>query len=89
MTVFKNQIEKVDKKLLKLIEECPEYQAKNDIFQNMLGIGSIVAFSLLANMPGLGNISKHAAALVGVAPFDRESGSYKGQRKMVVGRICD
>ena len=87
LTVFKNQIEKVDKKLVKLIEECPEYQAKNDILQSMPGIGHIVAFSLLADMPELGNISsKQAAALVGVAPFNRESGSYKGQRNIKGGR---
>jgi len=87
LTVLNNQIDNVDKKLLKLIEECPEYQAKNDILQSMPGIGNVVAFSLLADMPELGNISsKQAAALIGVAPFNRESGSYKGQRKIKGGR---
>jgi len=87
LTVIKNQIEKVDKKLLKLIEESPEYQLKNDILQSMPGIGNIVAFSLLSDMPELGTISnKQAAALIGVAPFNRESGSYKGQRRIRGGR---
>jgi len=87
LTAIKNQIEKVDKKLLKIIEECPEYQLKNDILQSMPGIGNIVAFSLLSDMPELGTISnKQAAALVGVAPFNRESGSYKGQRRIRGGR---
>ena len=87
LTAIKNQIEKVDKKLLKTIEECPEYQFKNDILQSMPGIGNIVAFSLLSDMPELGTISnKQAAALVGVAPFNRESGSYKGQRRIRGGR---
>ncbi|MEE9338694.1 MAG: IS110 family transposase [Methylococcaceae bacterium] len=87
LTALKNQLDKVDKKLIKLIGECPEYQAKNDILQSMPGIGNIVAFSLLADMPELGNISsKQAAALIGVAPFNRESGSYKGQRKIKGGR---
>jgi transposase len=82
LTVFKNQIEKVDKKLAKLIEECPEYQAKNDILQSMPGIGNIVTFSLLADMPELGNInSKQAAALVGVAPFNREVALTKDSEK--------
>ena len=57
LTVIKNQIEKVDKKLLKIIEECPEYQLKNDILQSMPGIENIVAFSLLSDMPELGTIS--------------------------------
>ena len=87
LTAIKNQIEKVDKKLLKLIEEHPEYQSKNEIIQSMPGIGNIVAFSLLSDMPELGTISnKQAAALVGVAPFNRESGSYKGQRRIRGGR---
>ena len=87
LTVLKNKIEKVDKKLAKLIEECPEYQVKNEILQSMPGIGNVVSFSLLADMPELGSISsKQASALVGVAPFNRESGSYKGQRKIKGGR---
>ncbi|MCF6202953.1 MAG: IS110 family transposase [Methylococcaceae bacterium] len=87
LTAIKNQIEKVDNKLLKLIEEHPEYQTKNKIIQSMPGIGNIVAFSLLSDMPELGTISnKQAAALIGVAPFNRESGSYKGQRRIRGGR---
>jgi len=87
LTLLKNLIIKVDEKLLKVIEDSPEYHAKNEILQSMPGIGNVVAFSLLADMPELGNISsKEAAALVGVAPFNRESGSYKGQRKIKGGR---
>lgn len=87
LTVIKNQVEKVDKKLLKIIEECPEYQLKNDILQSMPGIGNIVAFSLLSDMPELGTISnKQAAALIGVAPFNRESGRYTGHRRIRGGR---
>jgi transposase len=87
LTVIKNQLIKVDEKLMKLIENCPEYQTKNEILQSMPGIGNVVAFSLLADMPELGSISsKEAAALVGVAPFNRESGTYKGQRRIRGGR---
>jgi transposase len=87
LTVLKHQLEKVDQHLSKLIEACPDYHQKNEILQSMPGIGHVVAFSLLADMPELGNISsKQAAALVGVAPFNRESGTYKGQRKIRGGR---
>ena len=87
LTAIKNQLKKVDEKLLKLINDCPDYQDKNDILQSMPGVGNVVAFSLLADMPELGSISsKEAAALVGVAPFNRESGAYKGQRKIRGGR---
>ncbi len=87
LTAIKNQLEKTDKKLLKLIESCSEYKAKNDIIQSMPGVGNVVAFSLLSNMPELGYLTnKQAAALVGVAPINRESGRYKGQRKIRGGR---
>jgi len=87
LTAIKNQLEKVDEKLLKLIESCPEYQAKKDIIQSMPGVGNVMTFSLLSNMPELGYLSnKQAAALVGVAPMNRESGGYKGQRRIRGGR---
>ncbi len=87
LTALKNQIEKIDKKLLKLIESCPEYKEKNDIIQSMPGVGNIVAFNLLSNMPELGYLTnKQAAALVGVAPINRESGTFEGNRKIKGGR---
>jgi len=87
LTAIKNQLEKVDKKLLQLIESCPEYQAKKDIIQSMPSVGNVMTFSLLSNMPELGYLSnKQAAALVGVAPMNRESGVYKGQRRIRGGR---
>jgi len=87
LTTIKNQLEKLDLKLLKLIGSCDEYKIRNDILQSVPGIGNIVAFSLLSDMPELGYITnKEAASLVGVAPFNRESGRYKGQRRIRGGR---
>jgi len=87
ITVIKNQIEKINLKLQKLIESCNEYKTKNDILQSMPGVGNVVALSLLSNMPELGYISnKEAAALVGVAPINRDSGIYNGHRKVRGGR---
>jgi len=87
LTAIKNQIEKINFKLQKLIDSCEEYKAKNDIIQSMPGVGSVVALSLLSNMPELGFINnKEAAALVGVAPINRESGIYNGHRKVRGGR---
>lgn len=87
LTAFKNQIEKIENKILKLIESCPEYSAKNTILQSMKGIGKIAAASIISNLPELGYMSnKEAGALVGVAPMNRESGRYKGLRKIQGGR---
>lgn len=87
LTAIKNQIQKTDLKLVKLIQSCEEYKEKNDIIQSMPGIGNVVAFNLLGNMPELGYITnKQAAALVGVAPINKESGSYTGKSKIRGGR---
>ena len=81
------QLDKVDRKLLKLIENCPEYRLKNEIIQSMKGVGNVVAFNLLSDMPELGYLTnRQAAALIGVAPINRESGIYKGKRKIHGGR---
>jgi transposase len=87
LTAIKNQIEKIDNKLNKLIEKCSEYKAKNTIIQSMPGIGPVVAFNLLSDMPELGYLTnKEAASLIGVAPFNKESGSYEGQQNIRGGR---
>jgi transposase len=87
LTVLKNQLEKIDNKLHKLIESCDDYKIKNDIVQSVPGVGNVVAFNLISEMPELGYITnKEASSLVGVAPFNRESGTYKGKRMIRGGR---
>ena len=87
LTVFKNQITKIENKIVALIESCPGYQAKNCILQSMKGIGKIASASIISNLPELGYMTnKQASALVGVAPMNRESGRYKGLRKIQGGR---
>ncbi|GAC35581.1 transposase [Paraglaciecola polaris LMG 21857] len=53
----------------------------------MKGIGKIASASIISNLPELGYMTnKQASALVGVAPMNRESGRYKGRRKIQGGR---
>ncbi|MCU8413409.1 transposase, partial [Vibrio vulnificus] len=49
LTALKNQITKVENRIEKLIETCPDYQAKNEILQSVPGIGKIAAASLISN----------------------------------------
>ncbi|EJE8549713.1 IS110 family transposase [Vibrio vulnificus] len=88
LTALKNQIAKVENRIEKLIETCPDYQAKNEILKSVPGIGKIAAASLISNVPELGYITnKQAASLIGVAPITRESGSFKGKRMIKGGRM--
>ncbi len=87
LTTFKNQIQKIEEKIIKLIESCDEYKHKNEILQSVPGIGKVAAASLISNLPELGSIgNKKASALVGAAPMNRDSGRYKGHRKIKGGR---
>jgi transposase len=87
LTAYKNQLIKIEKQLIKLIDSCPDYQEKSDIVQSMPGIGKVSASALIGYLPELGYVNnKEAAALVGVAPMNRESGRYQGKRKIKGGR---
>jgi len=87
LTTIKNQVEKIEVKIEKLIEKCEEYQNKNIILQSMPGVGKIAAASIISNVPELGYITnKQAASLIGVAPITKESGAYKGKRVIQGGR---
>lgn len=87
LTAINHQVVKIESKIVGLIESTPEYQVKNTILQSMKGIGKIASASIISNLPELGYMTnKQAAALVGVAPMNRESGCYKGYRKIQGGR---
>jgi transposase len=58
-----------------------------DLVLSIPGIGERTALALLIRMPELGHVSREeAAALAGLAPFDNDSGQYKGQRRIAGGR---
>lgn len=87
LTAFKHQIAKIENKILSLIESCPDYKAKDTLLRSMKGIGKIASASLISNLPELGYMTnKQASALFGVAPINRESGRFKGSRKIQGGR---
>ena len=87
LLTIKKQIQKMDDELGKLIESCPEYKAKSDLVQSMPGIGKVSAATLISYLPELGLLnSKEIAALVGVAPMNKESGRYKGKQVIQGGR---
>ena len=52
-----------------------------------IGVGKVVAYTLMSELPELRNLNrKEIAALAGVAPINRDSGSYRGKRRVFVGR---
>jgi len=77
----------IDKQLDKALEKIPEYQAKLDQLTSAKGVGKVLALTLISELPELGKLNRREiAALVGVAPMNRDSGSYEGKRYIRGGR---
>jgi transposase len=84
---IQTQITDIDKKVDKLVSEVPEWQAQRDLLMSAKGVGRVLAYTLLSELPELGKLNnKEIAALVGVAPMNRDSGSYQGKRFIRGGR---
>lgn len=84
---FKKEIESLSRSVDSLLASCPEMQAKAELLQSVGGVGPIVAQTLIAAVPELGKVSKkQIAALIGVAPINRDSGIMRGRRTTWGGR---
>ena len=71
----------------KLIESSPVWRVKDKIIQSTPGVGPVLSLTLLAGLPELGTLNrKQIAALVGVAPLNRDSGFFSGTRIVWGGR---
>jgi transposase len=69
------------------IQANPEWRAKAEILESVPGVGPVTASTLVAELPELGEINRQQiAALVGVAPFNKDSGDRRGKRRIFGGR---
>jgi len=81
------QISRHDEMISELIDSSPELRETRDCLSTMPGIGPVSATVLMAQMPELGQRSpKTIAALAGLAPFNRDSGTWRGKRTISGGR---
>jgi transposase len=84
---LKKEVEGLDSDLRKRIEDSPVWRVKDNLLQSIPGVGKVLSATLLAELPELGNLNRRQiAALVGVAPFNRDSGHMKGKRSVWGGR---
>jgi len=69
------------------IRSSPVWREAEDLLRSVPGIGPVTAFTLIADLPELGRLTRRKiAALVGVAPFNRDSGTLRGRRMVTGGR---
>jgi transposase len=87
ITWLERELSHTDRDLAHAIRESPVWREKEEILQSTPGVGPVVTTTLLANLPELGTLTaKQIAALVGVAPFNRDSGTLRGTRTVWGGR---
>jgi transposase len=84
---LERRVQDVDDDLTTAVHASPLWRVQEDLLRSVPGIGPIVARTLLAELRELGQLDRRAvAALVGVAPFNRDSGRWRGQRTITGGR---
>lgn len=84
---FNAEIDRIENRMAKHVVEQAEWADKQSILKTAPGVGNTLIYTLLADLPELGSMNnKEVAALVGVAPFNRDSGKLRGKRRIRGGR---
>jgi len=87
ISTLDRELKKVEQHLLELIAQRPELQQKMQRLLSVPGIGQTTAAMLVTEVPELGQLNRRQiAALVGVAPINRDSGAFRGKRMTGGGR---
>jgi transposase len=85
--VLQTQLEEIDADLDDSVRGSPVWREKEDLLRSVPGVGKVLSRTLLSLLPELGTLgNKQLAALVGVAPLNRDSGTQKGRRFVWGGR---
>jgi transposase len=86
---LEKQLENIDKDLDSSIRKSPAWREKDDLLQTVPGVGKVLSRTLLAQAPELGTLGrKQIAALIGLAPLNRDSGMQRGRRCIWGGRAA-
>lgn len=84
---LKKQQKDIDARLEKCVKEDTVNARKVEILDSVAGVGTVTTCTILADLPELGQLNREQIAkLVGVAPLNRDSGAWKGQRFISGGR---
>lgn len=87
LAVLQKELSEIEQELDEGIRGTPAWRERDELLRSVPGIGNVVARSLIADLPELGRLDrKQIAALVGVAPLNRDSGKMRGKRTTWGGR---
>jgi transposase len=86
---LQKELSEIEQELDQVIRGTPAWRASEDLLKSVPGVGDTLARTLIADLPELGQLTgKQIAALVGVAPFNRDSGQWRGKRMIAGGRAA-
>jgi transposase len=84
---LRKQLKALDERIARAMEADPVWKAKDAVLRQTVGVGPNLSLGLLGAVPELGHLNRRKiAALVGVAPFNCDSGKHIGERHIVGGR---
>jgi transposase len=84
---LRKELDSTDKDLDEAVEASTTWQENEALLRSVPGVGPVLARTLLAELPELGKLDhRRLSALVGVAPFNRDSGTFRGKREVWGGR---
>ena len=84
---LERELDDLDKRLRQTLRQSPVWREKDYLLRTVPGVGEQLSLTLLAYLPELGTLDRRQiAALVGVAPFNRDSGTLRGKRTVWGGR---
>jgi transposase len=87
LTWLRQQVASLDDDLDRLLQASPLWRERDAILQSTPGVGPVLSRTLISQLPELGDLNRQEiAALVGVAPFNRDSGTWRGRRTIWGGR---
>ena len=87
MLALQAALSELDSDIDDLVRRCPAWRETDDLLQSVPGVGRVTSRTLLAELPELGKLTRRRlAALVGVAPINRDSGQHRGARAINGGR---
>jgi transposase len=84
---LKRAVKELDRDLQATVRASPLWRETDDLLRSVPGVGPITTATIVAELPELGHLNRHKiAALVGVAPVNRDSGAFRGRRMVSGGR---
>lgn len=89
LDLLRKEIAKLDAAIVKLIAADDDWRRKAEIVQSTPGVGAVTSATLVAELPELGKLNRQEiASLVGLAPFNNDSGPHTGKRRIWGGRAA-